>query len=109
MLSWTVIGTLASVIDLGVGIYVIVVARGAREAAKGKYNITLDRVTSHDEIGYWASLKNTEGRELLTVHHWVSKNIKPLFELARRRSLNVDAAIEEIMGDNASTDPDIPF
>jgi hypothetical protein len=34
MLWWTVIGTVASVIGLGVGIYVIVVARGAREAAQ---------------------------------------------------------------------------
>jgi hypothetical protein len=34
MLSWTVIGTLASVIGLGLGVYVIIVARGAREAAQ---------------------------------------------------------------------------
>jgi len=34
MIWWTVIGTLASVIGLGVGIYVIYVARGAREAAQ---------------------------------------------------------------------------
>ena len=34
MLWWTVIGTLASVIGLGIGAYVIVVARGAREAAQ---------------------------------------------------------------------------
>jgi hypothetical protein len=34
MLMWTVIGTLASVIGLGVGLYVMVVARGAREAAQ---------------------------------------------------------------------------
>lgn len=34
MLWWTVTGTLASVIGLGVGIYVIIVARGARDAAQ---------------------------------------------------------------------------
>jgi hypothetical protein len=34
MLWWTVIGTLASVFGLGAGIYVIIVARGAREAAQ---------------------------------------------------------------------------
>ena len=34
MLWWTVIGTLASVIGLGVGIYVIIIASGARDAAR---------------------------------------------------------------------------
>jgi hypothetical protein len=43
MLWWTVIGTLASIAGLGVGIYVVIVARGARAAAESARSMARKR------------------------------------------------------------------
>lgn len=76
---------------------------------KGKYNVTVDKGAGGDQVSYWVTLKDENGRELLVVYQWEHELIKNLFYLARRRSLNVDTAIDEIMGGSRKDDEDIPF
>jgi hypothetical protein len=88
---------------------------------KGKYKVTIDRGETHDgEPYHWMTLLDDAERELTQVYGRQNRLVAELFDLARRNSLNVDKAIDEIMGDGLGDDPakspgspvtdeDIPF
>jgi hypothetical protein len=63
---------------------------------KGKYSATIDM--TNDGADYSLVLTDTNGRVLLRLNRWEDQFIEPLFHEVRRRALNVDAAIDEIMG-----------
>lgn len=78
---------------------------------KGKYNVTIDRriagtfgtpTASPNDSPYSLRLTDAEDREFLALTEDDYARIKDLFDLARRRSLNVDAAIDEILGSSSS-------
>ena len=77
---------------------------------KGKYNVTIDRPYNLDNPTDVARLKLTdiEDQELLVLTERDYARISDLFDLARRMSLNVDAAIDEILG-SASSGKDLRF
>jgi hypothetical protein len=77
---------------------------------KGKYTVIVDRgvIQSTGQPFYWMALKDTDDRELLKITEEESALIPDLFHKAARASLNVDAAIDEIMSEQI-TDEDIPF
>jgi hypothetical protein len=81
---------------------------------RGKYNVIVDK-TEQEDGGtlFYLKLTDDADQELLTISHYESSDVKQLFYLARRRSLNVDAAIDEIMGAEPGPGPikdeDIPF
>ena len=88
---------------------------------KGKYKVTIDR-GENDDGGYyyWMTLLDDSERELTQVYSGYNTLVRELFDLARRNSLNVDAAIDEIMEGGLDddqpkssgapiTDEDIPF
>ena len=66
---------------------------------KGKYTVTVNK--GEDE--YWLSLNDENDRQLLNTTNDEDPNVGLLYHRALRASLNVDAAIDEIIGD------DIPF
>jgi hypothetical protein len=81
---------------------------------KGKYSIMVDKSEPRDEAPfYYIKLTDEADQELLTVDAEENPRVKALFYLARRRSLNVDSAIDEIMGSapgpSPITEDDIPF
>src|SRR5205814_9797624 len=63
---------------------------------KGKYSVTIDRTTDEDSgnYGYWVNVINDADQELLSVTHRDDPSVRELFEVVRRSSLNVDAAID---------------
>ena len=81
---------------------------------KGKYNVTIDRpfnpnpFANPNDIPYRLRLADAEDRELLVLTEGDHARISNLFDLARRTSLNVDAAIDEILG-SASSGKDLRF
>lgn len=86
---------------------------------KGKYNVVVDRSDS-DEGGtyFYVKLTDDADQELLLVYGGENRVVKELFYLARRISLKVDSAIDEIMNSVKDTKPqssgpitdeDIPF
>jgi hypothetical protein len=77
---------------------------------KGKYNVAVDK-TESDEVGtfYYVKLTDDADQELLKVFASENRLVKELFYLARRRSLNVDSAIDEIMGLASDSKDDVPF
>ena len=82
---------------------------------KGKYKIFVDSFQPAEANPYWVmKLTDVDDRELLTISDYQDDNVRLLFDAARRKSLNVDAAIDEIMGSGGSSraeikDEDIPF
>jgi hypothetical protein len=86
---------------------------------KGKYKVTIDRGADEDnEVYHWLTLLDDSERELLTIYGREAKKIIELFQLAKRNSLQLDAVIDEIIGDAPTketgshapiTDEDIPF
>jgi hypothetical protein len=73
---------------------------------KGKYVVFIDKsyVGGSIEPSYWMSMKDDQtGREMLRLRDSEVPFVDDLYELAERASLNVDAAIDEIMKD------DLPF
>ncbi len=88
---------------------------------KGKYKVTIDRGSDdEDRPYYWMTLLDDSERELMQVYGYHNALVVELFDLARRNSLNVDAAIDEIMeggldddkpksSSGPITDEDIPF
>ena len=87
---------------------------------RGKYKVTVDREFEEDgEIyHFWLTLLDDSDRELLKIYDSASPLVTTLFYLAQRKSLNVDAVLDEIMsGDEDDTprsgtkitDEDIPF
>jgi hypothetical protein len=85
-------------------------------AFKGKYKVTVDRAwdNEREETYYYLTLVDDTEKELLKIWDEDGKLVRDLFSLAQRDALNVDAAIDEIMGDRKSgsspiSDEDIPF
>ncbi|MFZ0770127.1 MAG: hypothetical protein WCA49_01410 [Candidatus Sulfotelmatobacter sp.] len=85
---------------------------------KGKYKVTIDRGSdNNDNFYHWLTLLDESDRELLTVYGRESHSVARLFDLAKRNSLNVDQALDEIMSGEPEgggspapiTDKDIPF
>jgi hypothetical protein len=84
---------------------------------KGKYKVAIDRAYRDGEPYDYLTLLDDSDRELLRVYDSETSMVAQLFELAKRNSLNVDAAIDEIMSDEPAkkdkggptTDEDIPF
>jgi hypothetical protein len=85
---------------------------------KGKYTVTVDKGRDRDgDDLYWLSLIDSDGRELLSLYDAeVGGQISNLFYGAARASLDVDKAIDEIIGGSTEaaggteiTDDDIPF
>jgi hypothetical protein len=81
---------------------------------KGKYKIFVDKFIPDDSHPYYVmKLTDAKDQELLSMSDsdMPGIEVRKLFENARRRSLNVDTAIDEIMGESAGdvTDEDIPF
>jgi len=87
---------------------------------KGKYKVTVDRGYDHDadENIYFLSLFDESDRELLKLYGGDSPSLFKLFSLAKRNALNIDTALDEIMGDETDDssgpsdqikDGDIPF
>ncbi|MFY9910976.1 MAG: hypothetical protein WCF22_15795 [Candidatus Sulfotelmatobacter sp.] len=82
---------------------------------KGKYRVSVDRAYQNHEPYHYLTLLDDSDRELLRVYEAESPTVPQLYELAKRNSLNVDAAIDEIMSDDVETksgtitDEDIPF
>jgi hypothetical protein len=61
---------------------------------KGKYNVTLGEA---DEF-FWLKLVDADNRELLMLTSGAFPALRKLFGKVRRDSLDVDAAIDEIIG-----------
>jgi hypothetical protein len=85
---------------------------------KGKYTVIVDRSAADDNSTvYYMKLTDDADQELLLIYSAENRLVKDLFFLARRKSLNVDSAIDEIMKSVADpaapsapiTDEDIPF
>lgn len=79
---------------------------------KGKYNVTIDRpinrLNPFTDPTCRLRLADAGDRELLVLTERDHSQISNLFDLARRTSLNVDAAIDEILG-RASSGKDLQF
>jgi hypothetical protein len=87
---------------------------------KGKYKVTVDRYYDDDDDVYrfWMTLFDDSDRELLKIYAGDSPLVSQLFFLAKRNALNIDTALDEIMGDEAGSssgaggqikDDEIPF
>jgi hypothetical protein len=88
---------------------------------KGKYNVVVSRSTDEDDhVRFKVVLKDNDDRELLSIHDWEmpGREMVDLWVMAQRESMQVDQAIDEILGDfdpdptsgpTAITDDDIPF
>jgi hypothetical protein len=77
---------------------------------KGKYRVTVDRYydEDHNTYRFWLTLFDASDRELLRVTAGDSPLVTELFFLAQRNSLNVDSAIDEIMGGHSDGDSGHP-
>jgi hypothetical protein len=82
---------------------------------KGKYTVTVDRGEQRSgEPYFFLTLKDSDDRQLLELNDSQCRDVATLFFRAARASLNVDAAIDEIIGEDADAPPaiddkDIPF
>jgi hypothetical protein len=79
---------------------------------KGKYRVTIYRgVDDVGEFYHRLTLFDESDRELLIIYSSESRFVYQLFDLARRNSLNVDSALDEIMSDEPKrvADEDSPF
>jgi hypothetical protein len=68
----------------------------------GRYVVTVDKaypVNRSLTTRYWLTMKDDAGRELLTLEGSDVQEVAVLYNFAERASLNVDAAIDEIMGE----------
>jgi hypothetical protein len=73
---------------------------------KGRYTVLIDKAqTPKAEPRYWLTMKDESGRELLNLKGADLTDLGELYEIIERKSLNVDAAIDEIMG---GPDEDVP-
>ena len=74
---------------------------------KGKYKVLVDKHHASDpfEYDYWLKLLDEEDRELLTITDTETVAVRQIFTQAMRSTLNVDEALDEIMGEG----DDIPF
>lgn len=74
---------------------------------KGKYKVVVNqRNVSNNfdpDVVQQLILRNADDQELMDVSNKDFNSVRELYELARRNALNVDAALDEIMGE------DIPF
>jgi hypothetical protein len=75
---------------------------------KGKYNVIVDKSRRNLEDFYWLELQDANGNELLVINSDETNEIQGLFDTVQRKALNVDKALEEIMGAEIK-DEDIPF
>lgn len=79
---------------------------------KGKYKVIITQMDLRE--GYDSVevekliLRDVDDRALIEITSREWNGVSDLYELARRNALNVDAALDEIMGD-ATGDEDIPF
>ena len=62
----------------------------------GKYTVIIN---SSLDVGCWLDLKDTDNRNLMTITASDYPPVNDLFSLVKRASLNVDAAIDEIIND----------
>jgi hypothetical protein len=69
-------------------------------SVKGKYKVTLARGFDREDEQYyfWLGLSDESGRELLKIYSLESPVLEIMFTLVRRDALNVDKALDEIMG-----------
>lgn len=84
-------------------------------AFKGKYALTVSRHSQGDLF----TMFDDSGREMLRINSDEDSDVERLFEAAQRSTLNVDAAIREIVnelgppqanpGGPEITDDDVPF
>lgn len=65
---------------------------------KGRYTVVIDKAFVARDARYWLAMKDESGRELLHLKSDDVSDLGELYEMAERISLNVDAAIDEIMG-----------
>lgn len=74
---------------------------------KGKYKAIVAQRTRSSGFETYVdeqlTLRNVDDRELIDINSNEYRSVRDLYELARRNALNVDAALDEIMGDS------IPF
>jgi len=67
---------------------------------KGKYVITVDKTFSRvSQPSYWMTMTDSSGREMLRLTHSDMGQVSTLYDQIERVALNVDAAIDEIVGD----------
>lgn len=64
-------------------------------SVKGKYKVLVGKLKGS---GCWMTLKDARDQELVTVWEGEYSPVGDLFERARRSSLNVDGALDEILG-----------
>jgi hypothetical protein len=83
---------------------------------KGKYNVTINKSGTGEDIDYWVRLTDTQDREILQL--WdveVMRKLRDLFKKVQRAAFNVDSAIDDIMGTGPADErdgkgkEDIPF
>lgn len=90
------------------------VDRFAAKYAK-KWTLTVDKAHDPDDPyeRYWLALSNSADEEILKIYPSEEIPLEMLFDLARRRALKVDEAMEdllkEISSDERIKDEDIPF
>jgi hypothetical protein len=76
---------------------------------KGKYSVTVDKYEPRDDNPYYeVKLIDGSARELLSLSSGEVPIVRELYNLAHRRSLRVDAVLDEIMGPSKS-DEEPPF
>src|SRR5580658_10510054 len=70
---------------------------------KGKYTVVIGRPSSiiryATDTEYYFKLIDQSGQELIRLTEEDYREVVQLFDLARRTSLNVDAIIDEILGE----------
>jgi hypothetical protein len=63
---------------------------------KGKYSVTIDEARG----AYWLTMLSQDNIQMLEIkHHEAPADLQELYLLAQREANNVDAAIDDIMGD----------
>jgi len=81
----------------------------------GKWSLTIDMSQEPDErfASYWLALSNAEGEEILKIYPSQDTPLHALFDLARRRALKIDEALEDLLKEiephEQIKDEDIPF
>lgn len=78
---------------------------------RGKYNVTINQEEGNYQLTYALELKDENDRVMLRLESWEVETLRLLYQEAQRKSLNVDAAIDDIMGGAQADikDEDIPF
>jgi len=86
-----------------------------------KWTLTVVKSDHPDDpfSSYWLALSNADGDEILRIHSSQEPILGELFELARRRALKVDEALNDLLkeiapeksgnGEIEISDEDIPF